>query len=89
MTVKPRGSPTKNAWIVTELCALAGLRELDTTFEHERPYFIMHEADEDRGGMPLHVLREDFASVRPLNSTKLFSKETPIITWHRVQDYQL
>ena len=64
------------------------MRELDATFEHERPYFVMHEADEDRGGMPLHVLREDFASVRPSNA-KLFSKSTPIITWHRVQDYQL
>ena len=47
----------------------------------------MHEADEDRGGMPLDVLREDFASVRP--EATLFSDKTPIITWHRVQDYQL
>ena len=70
------------------------MRELDATFEHERPYFVMHEADEDRGGMPLHVLREDFASVRPLHVQRLagatlFSKSTPIITWHRVRDYQL
>lgn len=49
----------------------------------------MHEADEDRGGMPLHVLREDFESVRPEASAKLFSDSTPIIRWHRVQDYQL
>ena len=49
----------------------------------------MHEADEDRGGMPLHVLREDFASVRPDAAAKLFSERTPKITWHRVQEYQL
>ena len=66
-----------------------GLRELDATFEHKKPYFIMHEADEDRGGMPLLVLRKDFESVRPDAATKLFSDSTPIITWHRVQDYQL
>jgi len=65
------------------------LRELDATFEHKKPFFIMHEADEDRGGMPLHVLRKDFESVRPDAAAKLFSDSTPIITWHRVQDYQL
>ena len=65
------------------------MRELDATFEHKKPYFIMHEADEDRGGMPLHVLRKDFESVRPDAAAKLFSDSTPIITWHRVQDYQL
>jgi hypothetical protein len=65
------------------------LRELDATFEHKKPYFIMHEADEDRGGMPLHVLRKDFESVRPDAAAELFSDSTPIITWHRVQDYQL
>ena len=47
----------------------------------------MHEADEDRGGMPLDVLRKDWASVRP--EVTLFSDSTPTITWHRVQDYQL
>ena len=49
----------------------------------------MHEADEDRGGMPLHILREDFASVRPDAAAKLFSERTPKITWHRVKEYQL
>ena len=57
--------------------------------EQKKPYFFMHEADEDRGGMPLHVLRKDFQSVRPDAAAELFSDSTPIITWHRVQDYQL
>jgi len=55
--------------------------------DHKKPYFFMHEADEDRGGMPLDVLRKDWASVRP--EVTLFSDSTPTITWHRVQDYQL
>ena len=49
----------------------------------------MHEADQDRGGMPLDVLRKDFASVRPEATVKLFSDSTPIITWHRLHDFQL
>ena len=69
--------------------AVTGLRELDATFEQQKPYFMVHEADEGRGGMPLDVLRKDFESVRPEACAKLFGYSTPIITWHRVQDYQL
>ena len=68
------------------------MRELDATFEHKKPYFIMHEADLDRGGMPLDALKKDWASVRPKNyrsSLSLFRDSTPIITWHRMHDYQL
>ena len=66
-----------------------GLRELDATFKGKKPYFVVHEADKERGGQPLEVLRADCVSTRSQIAQPLFDEGTPLITWHRVQDYQL
>ena len=63
------------------------IRELDSTFSQCKPYLVVHEADEERGGQSLEVLQADCFSCRPELAAVLF-KEDPI-TWHRVADFQL
>ena len=63
------------------------LRELDSTFSLSKPWVVVHEADEERGGQSLEVLQADCLSCRPELVVPLF-KEDPI-TWHRVADFQM
>ena len=65
------------------------LREIDATLAQEKPYFLVHEADEAKGGGPLPMIKQECASKRPEMAEVLFNEEQLIVPWHRVADFQL
>ena len=66
------------------------LREVDATLGQQKPYFLVHEADEAKGGGPLSALKSECASKRPELAEALFNEdEQVIVRWHRVADFQL
>ena len=90
-----RGYATRNSYSIYEFCPCPCytdffsrncLRELDSTFSQSKPFLVVHEADEERGGQSLEVLQADCFSCRP--ELIVLFKEDPI-TWHRVADFQL
>ena len=66
------------------------LRELDATLTSQKAFFLVHEADEGKGGAPLSVLKLECASKRPEMAEVIFNEEEQLIVpWHRVADFQL
>jgi len=62
------------------------LREVNCTIEKCKPLILVHEKDEDRGGVPLKTLREDCES-KGREIREIFEGRY-IITWHRVNEFQ-
>ena len=66
------------------------LREVDATFEQQKAHFLVHEADKNKGGGPLSMIKQECASKRPELAEVLFNEEEQLIVpWHRVADFQL
>jgi len=62
------------------------MREVDCALANGTPLILVHEQDPAKGGAPIDVLRDE---CRSGNRQAVFDCPRPIITWHRVADFQL
>jgi hypothetical protein len=65
------------------------LRELDCALALNKPLILIHEADPLHGGASLESIRAECASKRRMQVFEADDEARPVITWHRVTDFQL
>jgi len=64
------------------------LREFDCALKHHKPFILVHEKDEAKGGASLAALRADCES-KGRDAGPVFDEGPGIITWHRANAFQL